>query len=36
MKNDVYDLSGRIRGQMVNGKLAKGIYISNGRKICIK
>ena len=36
MKNDVYDLSGRIRGQMVNGKLAKGIYISNGHKINIK
>lgn len=30
METDVYDLSGR---QMINGKLPKGVYIKNGKKI---
>jgi hypothetical protein len=32
MNNDIYNLS----GQKVNGKLAKGLYIVNGRKVVVK
>ena len=32
-ENSVYDLSGR---KIVNGKLPKGIYIRNGKKILVK
>ena len=40
-EHSIYDLSGRISAQMVNGKwsnhkLPKGLYISNGRKIVFK
>jgi len=36
--NGVYDLSGRqiVNGKWPNGKLPKGIYINNGKKIVIK
>ena len=33
IKNEIYDLSGR---KIVNGKLPKGIYIQNGKKLIRK
>ena len=37
MDNAVYDLSGRrIKGQMINGQLPKGVYIVDGKKIVRK
>ena len=38
IENSVYDLQGRqiVNGKSVNGKLQKGLYIVNGRKVVIK
>ena len=38
IEHSIYDLQGRkiINGQMVNGKLPKGIYINSGRKVLVK